>query len=310
MKPGYLALLFPILMLPAFNASAAGSALRIACDGDAEGAEVYLNGKFKGECPLDMKVPAGKLKLRVQKVVDADHEPRRFEQEIRMGDGVVKKVEVQLSPLELNAAGKKLEEERRAETERREREKAISGIEAEMVAIPGRNYAMGKYEVTQGLWKAIMGNNPSAFDNCGDNCPVERVSWNDVQEFLRKLNSKTGRQYRLPTEAEWEYACHGGQQAKFCGGNNIDSVAWYRSNSGGETHPVGQKQANGYGLHDMSGNVWELMENCYSSSCAGRAIRGGAWDDDPQYVRAAKRLWVFPAIRFNYSGFRLARTLP
>lgn len=107
MKPSYLTLLFSLFLLPSFNANAAGSALRIACDDDAAGAEVYINGKFKGECPLDMKVPEGTLKLRVQKTVDADHEPRLFEQEIRMGDGVMKKVEVQLSPLELTEEGKR-----------------------------------------------------------------------------------------------------------------------------------------------------------------------------------------------------------
>ena len=124
-----------------------------------------------------------------------------------------------------------------------------------MIAIPGKNYEMSKYEVTQGQWQAIMGSNPSYFKSCGENCPVDQVSWNDIQEFLQKLNAKTGKQYRLPSEAEWEYACYGGSQTEYCGGNDLNSVAWNRDNSNKTTHPVGQKQANGFGLYDMSGNA-------------------------------------------------------
>ncbi|GAB5605822.1 formylglycine-generating enzyme family protein [Sideroxyarcus sp. TK5] len=300
MKPIWLTPLLSLLLLASFNAHAAGSALRIVCDGDADGAEVYINDKFKGECPLDLKVPEGRLKLRVQMTVDADHEPRLFEQEIRMGDGVMKKVEVQLSPLELTAEGK-----------RRQEEETIRLFELGMVAIPGKNYAIGKHEVTQGQWKAIMGNNPSLFRDCGDNCPVEYVSWNEIQEFLTKLNRMTGKQYRLPNEAEWEYACYGGSQTEYCGGNNIDAVAWYENNSGGKSHPVGQKQANGYGLHDMSGNVAEWMENCYDNNCTERMYRCGSWNYSAELSRAADaRCWKSPADRAFYNGFRLARTLP
>lgn len=290
------------LLAPA-AANAGSAALRIACDGDAVGAEVYVNGKFKGECPLDMKVPEGKLKLRVQKTVDADHEPRLFEQEIRMGDGVMKKVEVQLGPLELNAKGKRRQEEE------------ARPFEAGMVAIPGRNYAMGKYEVTQGQWKAVMGDNPSHYAQCGDNCPVENVGWKDVQEFLQKLNAKTGKQYRLPTEAEWEYACYGGSQTEYCGDDSADAVAWYDCNSEGKTHPVGQKQANGYGLYDMSGNVWEFMGNTYGGDSISRnwpALRGGAYGDELEGngIRVSRRFKTHPNNPRSSLGFRLARTLP
>jgi formylglycine-generating enzyme required for sulfatase activity len=177
-------------------------------------------------------------------------------------------------------------------------------------------FEIGKYAVTQKEWRDVMGNNPSKFNSCGDNCPVEQVSWDDIQIFLQKLNAKTGRQYRLPNETEWEYACYGGSQTEYCGGNDIDSVAWYGNNAspGGNsnqtTHPVGQKQANGYGLYDMSGNVWQWMENCYSSSCSGRALRGGSWNDRPQSVRAAYRSGNGPASRYYSVGFRVARTLP
>jgi formylglycine-generating enzyme required for sulfatase activity len=186
----------------------------------------------------------------------------------------------------------------------------------QMVPIPGRNYEIGKYDVTQGEWLAVMGNNPSRFTNCGDNCPVETVSWDDIQTFLQKLNAKTGKQYRLPTEAEWEYACYGGSQTEYCGSNDIDAVAWYGNNGqpGGNsnqtTHPVGQKQANGYGLYDMSGNVCQWMENKYDNKPDWRALRGGSWDDKPQLVRAAFRNYYDPALRGKLNGFRLARTLP
>ncbi|MBI3600779.1 MAG: formylglycine-generating enzyme family protein, partial [Nitrospinae bacterium] len=166
------------------------------------------------------------------------------------------------------------------------------------------DFYMGKYEVTQKEWQSIMGNNPSYLKNC-DNCPVEQVSWNDVQEYINKLNQKTGKKYRLPTEAEWEYAARsGGRSEKYSGGNNIDSVAWYNSNSNSKTHPVGQKEANGLGLYDMTGNVWEWCQDWYdsdyyrkspknnpegASSGQYRVLRGGSWDEYARYARAAIR---------------------
>jgi formylglycine-generating enzyme required for sulfatase activity len=182
------------------------------------------------------------------------------------------------------------------------------------------DFAIGKYEVTQGQWRKVMGNNPSNFSSCGDDCPVEQVSWNDVQEFVRKLNSQTGKRYRLPTEAEWEYAARsGGKQEKYSGGDYVDDVAWYKDNSGGKTHPVGQKRANGLGIHDMSGNVWEWVSDRYGdyssgrqqnpqgpSSGSSRVNRGGSWGDDARYVRAASRSDFSPDVRRSYLGFRLA----
>lgn len=188
------------------------------------------------------------------------------------------------------------------------------------------DFYIGKYEVTQGQWKAIMGNNPSSFKDCGDNCPVESVSWNDIQDFINKLNQKTGKSYKLPTEAEWEYAARsGGKNEKYSGGNDIDSVAWYNKNSGSKTHPVGQKKPNGLGIYDMSGNVWEWVndwddENYYKnspkdnpkgpSSGSLRVLRGGsgisgsgAWG-----TRTAIRIGLNPGIRDRDLGFRLVRT--
>ena len=182
--------------------------------------------------------------------------------------------------------------------------------EIAMVNIPAKNYEMGKYEVTQGQWKAVMGKNPSKFKKCGDNCPVENVSWNDVQKFIKKLNGLTGKQYRLPNKTEWEYACYGGSQTEYCGSNIIDSVAWYDSNSGNKTHPAGQKQANGYGLYDMSGNVMEWMQDCYDSSCDGRELRGGSWGYYWAYARSVDHYVLRPDVWGDDEGFRVARTLP
>lgn len=195
-----------------------------------------------------------------------------------------------------------------------------------------RAFAMGKTEVTQAQWRSIMGNNPSEFKNCGDNCPVEKVSWDDAQEFIRKLNARTGKQYRLPSEAEWEYACLAGEQLEYCGSANVERVAWYGTyenqagNSGNSTNPVATKQANAFGLYDMSGNVYEWVEDSYHDSYIGapsdgsvwqgdeskRVVRGGSWYYYPLFVRAAGRLWVPPAYRTSIKdfGFRLVRMLP
>lgn len=193
-----------------------------------------------------------------------------------------------------------------------------------------RAFAMGKTEVTQAQWKDVMGDNPSYFKNCGDNCPVEQVSWNDVQGYIKKLNAKTGKQYRLPSEAEWEYACRAGGKHEYCGSNVVDSVAWYVANSNPPgsskktSNPVGLKQANAFGLYDMSGNVWEWVEDGYHDSYTaapadGRAwqkdgnkkiLRGGAWDDEMGFSRATVRYMKAAQFKTNYDGFRLARTLP
>jgi formylglycine-generating enzyme required for sulfatase activity len=186
------------------------------------------------------------------------------------------------------------------------------------------NFYIGKYEVTQKQWKAIMGGNPSNWK--GDNLPVENVSWNDVQEFLRKLNAKTGGNFRLPTEAEWEYACRGGTRSahyKYAGSNNASEVAWYSGNSGSKTHPVGQKQANELGLYDMSGNVWEWCSDWYSKDYyknspssnprgpnggTSRVYRGGSCYRDAGGLRVADRSGNTPDNRYSGLGFRLART--
>ena len=181
-------------------------------------------------------------------------------------------------------------------------------------------YYIGKYEVTQKLWKAVMGSNPSRFK--GDNLPVENVSWDDVQEFLRKLNAMTGKNYRLPTEAEWEFAARGGNSSrgyKYSGSNNIDDVAWYDGNSGDRTHAVGTKSLNELGIYDMSGNVCEWCQDRYGdyssspqrnpkefNSGSFRVFRGGSWNYDAWNCRVSIRNRFTPGYRDSYLGFRLA----
>jgi len=191
------------------------------------------------------------------------------------------------------------------------------------------DYYIGKYEVAQKQWRAVMGastslSNPSYFKNC-DDCPVENVSWNDIQEFIKKLNQLTGKKYRLPTEAEWEYAARGGAQSrgfKYAGSNTIDEVAWYTSNSGSKTQAVGRKKPNELGIYDMSGNVWEWCNDWYGnygssdqtnpqgpSSGSDRVLRGGSWRGDSGFCRVTNRFINGPDYRFNFNGFRLVQSL-
>ena len=155
-----------------------------------------------------------------------------------------------------------------------------------------------------------MGYNPADF--ISPNRPVEQVNWNDIQQFIKKLNQKTGKQYRLPTEVEWSRACYADSKTdtEYCGSDDIDVVAWYYGNSDRQTHPVGQKKANAFGLHDMSGNAWEWTNDCWDDDCPRRVLRGGSWTDVWVNVRAEDRDWDSERIRANDNGFRLARPLP
>ncbi|MEO5330721.1 MAG: formylglycine-generating enzyme family protein [Magnetococcus sp. YQC-5] len=181
---------------------------------------------------------------------------------------------------------------------------------------------LGKSEVTQGQWKATMGANPSKSTDCGNNCPVERVSWEDVQEFIKKLNARDGK-FRLPTEAEWEYACRSGGKAEhFAGGKKEGQVAWYQGNSGNKTHQVGTKAPNGLGLVDMSGNIWEWVQDWfaedayakhdskgqYTGSGTDRVVRGGCWGSVAAGVRCSYRYHLLPGNRNRNLGVRLARS--
>ncbi len=200
------------------------------------------------------------------------------------------------------------------------------GSDAESVEKPTHlvtlsDYYIGETEVTQALWQAVMGSNPSSFK--GNSNPVESVSWNDCQEFIRKLNSLTGRTFRLPTEAEWEFAARGGNKSKgykYAGSNSIDNVAWYTSNSSSKTHAVKTKSPNELGIYDMSGNVWERCQDCYGSYSSNaqtnpkgpsigslpvlRVLRGGSWFNNAWYCRVSKRGTSSPDFRDDF-GLRL-----
>ena len=181
------------------------------------------------------------------------------------------------------------------------------------------NYYVGKYEVTQALWQAVMGSNPSSFK--GADLPVEKVSWNDCQDFVSKLNAMTGKRFRLPTEAEWEYAARGGKKSRgyqYSGSNTLGDVAWYGDNSGNKTHAVGTKQPNELGIYDMTGNVLEWCQDrsgSYSSSpqtnptgaASGscRVLRGGSWGNSAGYCRTSCRVNSTPGDRYDDLGLRL-----
>ena len=181
------------------------------------------------------------------------------------------------------------------------------------------NYYVGKYEVTQALWQAVMGSNPSSFK--GYDLPVEEVSWNDCQDFISKLNAMTGKRFRLPTEAEWEYAARGGKKSRgyqYSGSNTLGDVAWYGDNSGSKTHAVGTKQPNELGIYDMTGNVWEWCQDWYDSyssspqtnptgaaSGSSRVLRGGSWYFSARDCRTSYRDCITPDYRDGNLGLRL-----
>ncbi len=196
-----------------------------------------------------------------------------------------------------------------------------------------KGFYMQTTEVTQGQWKIIMGNNPSEFKNCGDNCPVEQVSWNDTQVFIQKLNQKEGtNRYRLPTEAEWEYTARAGTTTPFAFGACLStdqanhdgdplegcSKGTYRA----KTVSVGSFSPNAWGLYDMQGNVYELCQDWYdkdypsgsvtdpsgSSSGLSRVLRGGSWGHDARRCRSAIRSYYLPGYGSNFIGFRLVRS--
>ena len=190
------------------------------------------------------------------------------------------------------------------------------------------SFLMGKYEVTQRLWLSIMGSNPSYFKACGPECPVESVNSHDIQQFIAKLNQKTGQKYRLPSEAEWEYATRAGTATEWSHGNDeskIGNFAWYSANSRNKTQLVGQKLANAFGLFDMHGNVWEWTQDCWhhdyanapkdglawETDCIGnrRVLRGGSYNLNPSLLRSTHRISAISNYPDRYSGFRLASDL-
>ena len=182
------------------------------------------------------------------------------------------------------------------------------------------SYYIGSTPVTQVLWKSVMGNNPSYFK--GEKLPVEQVSWKDCQEFIKKLNQLTGKQFKLPTEAEWEFAARGGNCSngyKYAGSNNLEEVGWYWGNCNSQTYPVGEFKPNELGLYDMSGNVYEWCQDWYggyrvesqsnptgSATGSCRVIRGGSWRTSAGGCRVSDRHFHVPTYRNDFIGFRLA----
>ena len=187
-----------------------------------------------------------------------------------------------------------------------------------------KSFAIGKYEVTQEQYHALMGVNPSRFK--GRTLPVEQVSWDDAQEFVKKLSAKTGRNYRLPSEAEWEYVARAGSTTDFSLGNDVKLLAkyaWFDQNSDDKTHPVGLKKPNSFGLYDMHGNVWEWTQDCWNDNyvgaptdgsswterfCSLLVVRGGSWFNYQSGLRSGGRFRYSSRFRNDNVGFRVART--
>ena len=229
-------------------------------------------------------------------------------QAVRVGDVAFTMVAVEGGTFQMGAWGKTLEE--------------AYDDEKPMHEVTLSDYYIGATAVTQALWEAVMGSNPSEFK--GANLPVECVSWDACKMFIKKLNQLTGKTFRLPTEAEWEYAARGGNKSKnyrYSGSDDIDDVAWYRNNSDKHTHPVGHKRPNELGLYDMSGNVWQWCRDRYGSYCSKaqtnpkgaasvsfRVLRGGSWGSNAQYCRVSFRgVGVFiGCYGFDNLGLRLA----
>jgi len=206
------------------------------------------------------------------------------------------------------------------------------------------DFYLGVTEVTAAEYQSVIGSDPSDYTSCGTSCPVNNVSWHDVAAYANALSAAEGLDdcftcsgstcttagdpytcngYRLPPEAEWEYAARGGEDLLYSGSDTLDDVGWYNGNSGYNPHPVAQLDPNAWGLYDMSGNVWEWVWDRYSgypsaptSDPAGpqsgsiRVLRGGSWNNDPVYARVASRGSNYPSNRYNKLGFRLTRTIP
>ena len=304
--------------------------------------EIYLDGQRQGTTPtLLQKVLAGRHELRI---VKAGYEALTQTLDLKENDTQTVSGELKKSL----GAGLGSASASGGQAVAGKRTYTVNGVSFTMVAVSGgtftmgatkeqgsdaysdekpahqvtlSDFAIGETEVTQELWQAVMGNNPSNFK--GSNRPVECVSWDDCQEFISKLNALTGQSFRLPTEAEWEYAARGGSQSrgyKHSGGNIIDDVAVYSDNSGSQTHPVKSKQANELGLYDMSGNVWEWCSDWYgsysssaqrnptgASNASYRVDRGGSWALNARRCRVSRRLSNSPGYRGNDLGLRLAQ---
>jgi formylglycine-generating enzyme required for sulfatase activity/serine/threonine protein kinase len=313
------------------------------------GAEVSVNGVVKGKSPVEVKdIKPGQARVRVS-MNTSEYAVRQEVVNIEVGQEMVLEWSLQQvkKNVEIEAVRETPVKQNMAPASPK-----IPGVwkdpltEMEFVWVPGGCHQMGcgswdgdcqsdekpihevcvggfwigQTEVTQGQWQRVLGNNPSNFKK-GDNYPVEQVSWEDAEEYIRKLNVMGSAKFRLPSEAEWEYAARsGGKAEKYSGGSDLDSVAWY-NNGGSSTHPVKTKKSNGLGVYDMTGNVWEWCEDVYSAYIYGPSdkrnpiyysglrlvFRGGSWYSGPNGVRCARRNSGTPAYRSSDVGFRLLR---
>jgi len=321
---------------------------------EPSGAEIYIDGKKVGTTPyLSEMIEFGRRRVELKKsgyepyvkvvTIKADEEENTQLANVKLvEDKNAPQQPVPTTPVTTSGTASGTS----TTTASGNRTFTVNGVSFEMVAVKGgtftmgctseqgsdcyndekpahsvtlSDYCIGKFEVTQELWQAVMGKNPSNWK--GDKLPVESVSWNDVQEFITKLNQKTGANFRLPTEAEWEYVARGGNKSngyKYSGSNSIDNVAWYTSNSGSKTHQVGTKAPNELGIYDMSGNVWEWCQDGYGSYSSGnqtnptgpssgsyRVNRGGCWSYNARGCRVSSRRNNPPDSRFPNLGFRL-----
>ncbi|MGM9799925.1 MAG: SUMF1/EgtB/PvdO family nonheme iron enzyme [Muribaculaceae bacterium] len=301
-----------------------GRSIRITCA--TAGSRIYVDGQDMGAAPFE-----GTLSYGSHSVYAVDGAKKTAVKTVNVTEGTGAMADVSLSFIE------------------KEIQITVKGVTFEMVYVPGGTFTMGataeqgdeadfwekpahsvplsgyyigKYEVTQAQWRAIMGNNPSSFK--GDNLPVEKVSWKDCQKFIKKLNKLTGKKFSLPTEAQWEYAARGGKSGgtKYSGSNNIGNVAWYEDNSGDKTHPVGEKSPNDLGIYDMSGNVWEWCQDWFDKypsysetnptgpdSGVSRVYRGGGWWSNAWVCRVSYRNFTAPGFRNYGLGFRLCLSI-
>jgi len=340
--------IFFAFMFLSLSVSAANSMLRIACDGDSVGAGISINGQFKGECPLDIATPAGKLNLRASISVDSERE-RVFEQEIHLGGDVVKRVEIQLSLPRYKPEVRQKKEDRLSKVVVEFRNRGVEPGNGkrfrdcpdcpELVLLPFFDFgkfngqtnqeyplvdhlmAVGAYPITFDEWDLCERDDvcPHAEETPSvdpksigrGRKPVVNVSWTDIQFYLNWLSKKSGKTYKLLSEGEWLFSCKAGTiSSPYCGGDNLNSVAWYDGNSGQATHPVGSKNPNSWGLYDMSGNVWEWTSDCYSQDCIFRVLRGGSWLNNEQELHLTNRYWASVESRYTDSGFRAMRIVP
>ncbi len=312
---------------------------------------VTLKQKYDEESKAysELKKKMEEIKEEEKKIKEEEKKIKEEEKEIKEEEKKIKEEEKKKKEEEKKKKEEKEAKRLAAEEEKKKyvKEFTVNGVSFNMIPVEGGTFQMGatseqgsdaysdekpvhsvtlsdfmigETEVTQELWKAVMGNNPSKFK--GTKNPVECVSWNDCKVFIGKLNSLTGKDFRLPTEAEWEFAARGGNKSglfKYSGSNEIDKVAWYQGNSN-NTHPVGKKNANELGLYDMSGNVWEWCEDWYGDYSSSpqtnpkgpndgsdRVIRGGSWSSfSAWYCRVPYRNNRTQDVRCNILGLRLA----